>query len=232
MIALLIFMFALLFWFRMRLAARFIVMMRRFGCDSQTSIWLYALITLPGVLLHEIAHFLTAALFGLRTGAIALLPMINPDGGVELGSVQVQKCDPFRQSIVGLAPLLFGVPIVVWLSTQLVPLPFSWEMFYRSWGLLFWFKAYLLVTFALHLFPSQKDMAAWPIAGLLLSVFIGAALLMGIRIPSAQLLFLHLEGFINQSIYGVGLAVAVSGCFLCIVEGFVLMLRPRSFRVQ
>jgi len=232
MLLLLFFAFAILFWLRVRVASRIILLARRFGCSLSGSIWLYALMTLPGVLLHEISHFLTAALFGLRTGTIALLPMIHPDGGVELGSVQVEKCDPFRQSIVGLAPLLFGLPMVIWLSTQLIPLPFSWDIFHHSWGLIFWLKTYALITFSLHLFPSRKDMAAWPIVGLLFGVFAGTALIMGFKMPSSQLFATHVSGFIYQSTYGVGLAIVASCCLLLVIESLLFLSRRKSFGVQ
>ena len=209
-----------------------ILLFRRMGNSLQGAIWIYALVTLPGVLLHEIAHFLTAALCGLRTGTITLLPTINPDGGVELGSVQVEKCDPFRQSLVGLAPILFGLPIVVWLSSQLIPLPFSWQAFQYLWGALFWLKVYLLITFALHLFPSQKDMVAWPIAGVLLGIFLGSALVMGFKISSLHQFFSRFDGFVYQSTFGVGLAVIISGCFLLVNEGLLFIVRPKSFKVQ
>jgi hypothetical protein len=132
-------------------------------------VWIYALFTLPGVLLHEIAHFLIAALLGLRTGSIELLPTLHTDGSLELGSVQVQATDFLRQLLVGIAPLLFSFPMIVWLSSFV-----SFDLNLSSLVIL-----YLLFTFALHMFPSKRDLVSLPVVMALLLVGILAVWLLG-----------------------------------------------------
>ncbi|MFO7682523.1 MAG: hypothetical protein R6X34_20995, partial [Chloroflexota bacterium] len=52
---------------------------------------LYALVLFPGVLLHELSHWLAASLLGVRTGRFSLLPRRQPDGSIQLGYVEYYK---------------------------------------------------------------------------------------------------------------------------------------------
>ena len=57
----------------------------------QWSVLLYALILFPGVLLHEVSHWIMANLLGMRTGKFSVWPSIQPDGTVRLGYVEFFK---------------------------------------------------------------------------------------------------------------------------------------------
>src|SRR5512143_2962472 len=72
------------------------------------ALMLYSLPLLPGVALHELSHALMAALLGVKTANLTLIPRRQPDGHVRLGSVQVERVDVIRSSLIGLAPLLAG----------------------------------------------------------------------------------------------------------------------------
>lgn len=137
-------------WFLRRFfAGHFILWMIRLIRSRRGAVWIYSVLTLPGLLVHEIAHFLMAALLGLRTGTIELLPVLSDSGGIEFGSVQVEKADPIRLSMVGLAPLIAGLPLVAWMSLKM---PEN----YWVWG-------YLIVCVTTHLLPSKQDMRYWPV---------------------------------------------------------------------
>ncbi|MEX1020705.1 MAG: hypothetical protein WDZ49_13660 [Litorilinea sp.] len=69
------------------------------------------LIFFPGVIVHESAHWLAARLMGLRTGAFRVWPR-RQGKYIGLGSVSVQRSDPLRDSLVGIAPLLIGSALV------------------------------------------------------------------------------------------------------------------------
>jgi len=61
---------------------------------------IYAIIFFPGVVLHELSHWLFAKLCGVRTGRISLLPSVGKTGNLHLGSVEYSAAglDPFRES--------------------------------------------------------------------------------------------------------------------------------------
>lgn len=126
--------------------------------SKNIAVWLYSILTLPGVVVHEMAHFLFAALLGLRTGSIELLPLLDKFGNVEFGSVQVEKADPIRLSLVGIAPLVAGLPLIAWMSLQMTQQS-PW-----AWG-------YLLTCIALHMLPSKKDLAYWPAMVMVLAAY-------------------------------------------------------------
>ena len=71
------------------------------------ALYLYALILFPGVLLHELSHWVTARLLGVRTGSFSILPKRQPGGSIQLGYVEYYKSktlDPVRESLIGGAP--------------------------------------------------------------------------------------------------------------------------------
>lgn len=80
--------------------------------NQTTTIQLLALLFLPGVVIHELAHFLTASLLFVPVGEIEFFPQVT-DGGVKLGSVSIAKTDPFRRAIIGVAPVLVGISLLL-----------------------------------------------------------------------------------------------------------------------
>lgn len=69
------------------------------------------LIFLPGVIIHEAAHWVTARLLGLKTGKFRVWPK-RQGRHIGLGSVSVQSLNPVTDSLVGIAPLLTGSILV------------------------------------------------------------------------------------------------------------------------
>jgi hypothetical protein len=184
------------------------------GGSASAGVWVYSILTLPGILAHEIAHFLVAALMGLRTGSIELLPTLASDGGVELGSVQVERKDPIRLALVGLAPLLFGVPLLLWLASTVVPPQMGTSDDLLALARLWWvfpnsLMLYLLTTIALHMFPSNRDMNTWPIAALLVSAIVGGLMLLGVRIPQTASIFTQLQLLMPPLAAGLAVVLAV-----------------------
>lgn len=71
-----------------------------------------ALLFLPGTFVHETSHFLMALFLLVPVGTIDLVPRIE-GRGVVLGSVPVGKTDFVRRTLIGFAPVLFGLIIIV-----------------------------------------------------------------------------------------------------------------------
>ena len=85
---------------------------------ADAALMVYALPLLPGVALHEIAHAVMASLLGVKSANLTIVPSRQPDGHVRLGSVQVERVDAVRASLIGLAPLLFGSAAVLLISVM------------------------------------------------------------------------------------------------------------------
>ena len=65
------------------------------------------LLLMPGVFVHELSHWVTAKLLGLRPSKFRVWPKRRKDG-LGLGSVNVRSGGPWLDSIVGMAPLIAG----------------------------------------------------------------------------------------------------------------------------
>lgn len=80
------------------------------------------LLLLPGVLLHESAHWLAARALGLRTGKFRVWPSKQGDY-IGLGSVSVERADIWRESLVGIAPLVMGNLVIALIGWSIFATP-------------------------------------------------------------------------------------------------------------
>lgn len=137
-------------------------LINRFGGGKKTFIWLWSVIFLPGTIIHEVSHFLAAALTGARTGKIEIFPSFdkpkikevnsNDRLHIHLGSLQTQQLNPIRGFIVGIAPLLIGMGLLIWLAPELQVTSYKLQV---SWQTAI--KFYLFFTVANSLFLSWTD---------------------------------------------------------------------------
>lgn len=122
--------------------------------SHRVSIYLLSLIVLPGTIVHEMAHLLTAGGMLVRVGEISLFPEIN-EKGVKLGHVEIEKTDFIRRAIIGFAPVFFGAGILVggiWFANT----NFFSQGIYPWWLVLSLF--YLSVVIGNTMFSSKKDL--------------------------------------------------------------------------
>jgi len=145
---------------------------------------LYAIVLFPGVLLHELSHWLTANLLGVRTGAFSVLPKSMADGTIQLGYVEYYKSSrvgPIRESLIGSAPLVTGTAVVLIIALNIFDLQAlttavqtgNIETLTDSLTTLFStrdFFLWLYVIFAISnaMMPSSSDRRAWPVFALIM----------------------------------------------------------------
>ena len=89
----------------------------------------YFLLLLPGILVHEAAHWLTAWVLGLQPGRFTVWPK-RRGRMVGLGSVTARSGGPLLDSLVGMAPLFVGTLLVAlmaraWFGDTLVAQRFA-----------------------------------------------------------------------------------------------------------
>ena len=127
------------------------------------SLYLFAVLFVPGTFIHEMAHSLFALVLLVPVGQMNLIPKIS-DKGVRLGTVPIAKTDPIRRTIIGFAPFLMGITIMC-LSVFLV---FEFELLNNWWIVIG--MSYLNFQIGNTMFMSRKDLeGAW---GLLVSVLV------------------------------------------------------------
>lgn len=149
--------------------------------SKRATVSVLAFIFLPGTVVHEFAHAAVAQGLGVYVGEIEFTPTFEDDS-VKLGSVQVAKSDPFRQFLIGAAPLFIGF-VLIFLTFAL------YDKFEISG---FWPQAmlfYILFEIGNTMFSSKRDMEG------ALELFAAVALVFG---------FIYLIGF--RQIFDVALS--------------------------
>lgn len=82
--------------------------------DADAALIIYFAIVLPGVVIHELSHWLMAWALGVPVRKLSLGPVRKGRSSrVSLGSVRVGNVDPVRSSLIGLAPLLGGSAVIL-----------------------------------------------------------------------------------------------------------------------
>ena len=189
--------------------------------NPNLALGLFSLIFLPGILLHELSHLVMAKLLGVRTGNFSITPRILADGRLQLGYVETEKSDAFRDSLIGLAPMLTGGLIVAYIAV--VKLNFSglWD-YLQSWELLplwqeflslsklpdfpIWF--YLALVVSSTMLPSSSDRHSFIPLFLYAGLMVLLALLFGLA-SVLQGLLQPLNNFLNAVALVFGFSLAM-----------------------
>ncbi len=159
----------------------------------EVSVMLFSVLFFPGILLHELSHFFSARLVGVRTGRLSLIPRPMADGHLRLGSLETAPTDVLRDALIGVAPLLVGGAFVAYVGIVHLQLPDLWSSLvdgqpgagvaaFRQLVAIpdFWLWFYLILAVSSTMMPSRSDRRAWlPVALatvllILLSVLAGA----------------------------------------------------------
>lgn len=151
------------------------------------------LLFLPGILLHELSHWLAARLLGVRTGRLGLWPSRVRGGWVRLGFVEIEPADPLRESLIGLAPFVSGTAAVLLIAGQVARLGQLEQLVRDGQWLTAWSRLgsvpdlgiwlYLIFATSNAMMPSPSDRRPWWVAGLFLVGLAGMAYLAGFTLP-------------------------------------------------
>jgi hypothetical protein len=198
--------------------------------DDEVALILYFLLFLPGIVVHELSHWLAAKLLGVRTGRISIQPTKKSRGRMRLGSVQVARADPLRSSLIGLAPLvggslltyLIGEFVFGFRGLDQVLTSGDWGRFWHELGEYFhvpdfWLWLYLIFAIANAMLPSETDRQGWRSVLIFLGLVAVLFYLVGWvpQMPAgwAQA-FLTFTGYLA---YAFGLTVAVDLVFIAVI---------------
>lgn len=175
--------------------------------------FIYFLLLLPGIFIHELSHWLVAWTLGVRTGRIAIWPRRQRDGSLRLGYIETEAMGPLRQALIGMAPLVSGVALILLIGEHALGIAGIGSALVAGdlGGVLrrlaaaaqapdVWLWLYLIFALANAMLPSPADQRAWPV-GLL--VGLGLAALLG------------LAGLANRLAEWIDLALrSLSGAFI------------------
>ncbi len=199
------------------------------------------LIFLPGIIIHESAHWIMARLLGLKTGKFRVWPK-RQGKYIGLGSVSVESRDPIRDSLVGIAPLLVGVVLVTTIGNIIFDAQLITQRIAQGeWGQataavrqelnrpsgLLW--AYLLFTIANAMMPSASDRE--PIKPVLLYSIVAVVLYIFLGMPlqgataAMQWLTPTLQNFSSALLFVIVLDAVVLGVLYLIRIALVRPIR-------
>ncbi len=188
------------------------------------SVYALAFLFLPGVVIHELAHYLTANLLFVRTGEIEFIPQVRGES-VKLGSVQIAQCDPFRRALIGVAPILVGFILLLAASfyflfptQQLVPAP---------WNIILLF--YIVFEIGNTMFSSSKDVEGTVEFALALLLIGTAFFISGFRIPSSWITALfsdHTMEFLKQASILLLIPLGIDAVVIGLTK--IVQRKPRS----
>ena len=191
------------------------------------AIYLFSLLFFPGVLLHELSHYVTAVMLGVPAARFSVVPRSLPGGRLQLGYVETARTDIVRDSLVGAAPVIVGGAVVAYLAlTKLNLLPLVQELraghVATLWsgisqlpqgpGFPLWF--YLLFAISSTMLPSQADRHAW----LPLAVAAGFLLVIAALAGAGPWMLAHLaqplDSFLGVTSVVFGLSAAIHAVLL------------------
>lgn len=101
----------LLFFLSKKLVGSLAQILYKFTKSHRFVVHTLALIFLPGTMIHELAHLLFSGIMLVPVGELSVIPVIE-EKGVRLGSVQIGKTDPFRRTLIGVAPVFLGMILI------------------------------------------------------------------------------------------------------------------------
>jgi hypothetical protein len=153
-------------WLHFEIQGVFFLITRRIDL----ALAIFSILFLPGVLLHELSHYLAARVLGVPVGRISIIPQSLPEGRLRMGYVETASTDVFRDALIGTAPLFAGSIFVAYAG--LVQLGFTsvWEQLTSSnipdiAEVInqpdFWIWFYLIFVVSSTMFPSASDRRAW-----------------------------------------------------------------------
>src|SRR5919204_925720 len=128
------------------------------------------LLLLPGVILHEGSHWVVANLIGVRTGKVSLGLARSRGKQFSLGSVNVERTDSFRESLIGVAPFVVGLGAIIliagygfdlWPDSGLSLNQMLDRVLSTTNDWLTWLDLYLIFAVSTAMIPSESDREPW-----------------------------------------------------------------------
>jgi len=175
----------------------------------------------PGTVIHELSHLFTAEILGVKTGKLNLAPQSIEGDEIRMGSVELSHTDPFRRSVIGLAPFFIGVIALSGLSSVL---PNLWNETFLAFQNNTLFSSssfyFLLVTFYLifavsnTMFTSKEDMKGVIPLTIVLGLLGSGIYIAGFRIGITGGLLIWTQTLLTNIAQSLGVVLIINGIIL------------------
>lgn len=191
---------------------------------------LLLILLFPGTVIHELSHLFTAEILRVPTGKLTLVPESIRENDIRSGSVAIGRSDPFRRYAIGLAPLFWGITVLMALSYFLPEIIMS--VFTSGMPLLqnmnfYWLLiiGYSLFAVSNTMFSSPADLKGFLPFALVVAGFVVAGYLLGLRLNlTGQVLAVAVRSLetLTQSL---GIVLAVNFVLLAASGGLTMGIR-------
>lgn len=189
--------------------------------SRSVAITILTIILFPGTVIHELSHLFTAEILGVHTGKLTLAPQSIEGEEVQSGSVQVAVTDPFRRTLIGIAPTITGM-----ISLSIL----SWYLSHTQQLIIGIALLYLILTISNTMFTSKEDLKGVLPVAITLVLFFSAFYISGIRI----ILPVHIQITINNVVQSLaqylGAAVGINLMGILVNTLLLLILQKRHHR--
>jgi hypothetical protein len=160
--------------------------------SEKLAVGVLSAVILPGTIFHELSHFLIASLLRVPTGKLTVFPKMEEKGTIRTGRLEMAQTDPFRHSLIGLAPLFTGIILIYLIgyyffgtfksfSLTTHNLPHFAEAS-RGKQLTTFIGLYLLFMISNTMFTSKKDLEGLKIALPIVIIFSLSLYIVGVRL--------------------------------------------------
>lgn len=169
--------------------------------NRNIAIGVLIILLLPGTIIHELSHFLIATILRVPTGELTVIPSIEKDE-VKAGKLFLGQTDPFRFSLIGLAPIIIGLFLIYLVGKSFIPSANELTTIFSSPFLLF-VICYLLFVISLTMFFSKKDLEGLKFAIPIILIFLISLHIIGVRIFLDKPLITRVELFLSDLNYNL-----------------------------
>lgn len=192
---------------------------------------------LPGVILHELSHYLVARLLFVRASAPKIGVGAMHGKMISLGSVSIQRTDPVRESLIGVAPFVMGIGAIwliagygfdLWPSGGLSIGEFvkRVQMYAHDWTT--WLDVYLIFAVSTAMIPSQSDRRPWGPVITVLGLVTALLIFFGWTPSVSAEIVAWARGVVDALTLALGIAVVVNTC----VAAVIVLMELTIFRVN
>lgn len=209
--------------------------------DTDVALVVYFVLLLPGVIIHELSHLLMAVILRVRVQKIALGPVRKGrNKGVSLGSIQIDRADPIREGLIGIAPLLGGSAVILLIGNLVLGVGELTEAVGGQGlqGILdglsqlvhiadFWLWLYLIFAVSNAMLPSEADRHAMRLILVLIGFVAGTLLVLSqvTAIPQKAITGANAVATYLTTAFAITLAVDL---FFMLVIGLLVWFTRRS----
>lgn len=199
------------------------------------AIWIVSIIFFPGTVVHELAHLFTAEILGVHTGKLTLVPESLEGTEIKAGGVMIAETDAFRRTVIGVAPVIWGVTLLTALSYWL---PTLWQQTVNTINqgnalTDYSFYALFLVLYALFsvsnsMFSSKEDMKGVIPFVITVVLFAVAAYIAGFRFGLTGELLAKTTLVLETLVRSLGVVLIINIVFLASITSALTMTKKRS----